>query len=125
MREYSGQRTQHVMTERGTNLDRLLVRGLMRVEIPQSQPLRPVPFVEIHQHTLLQLRLAVIDSDRVIMPVEAMDEGLNGRLVYVSNVGGRLPCLTTSHDGMLVDETECINDDLALDGLNRIDHDRD
>lgn len=57
------------------------------------------------------------------MSVKTVDEGLNGGLVNVTDVRGCLPRLLTQDDSMGVDETEGINDDLALDRLDRIyDH---
>ena len=35
---------------------------------PQSKPVDPVLLVEIHQHGLLQLCLAVVDCNGVVMP---------------------------------------------------------
>ena len=40
--------------------------------------------VEVHQHPLLQLVLAVVDGDGVVVPVEAVDQGLNGWLLEVA-----------------------------------------
>ena len=36
--------------------------------LPQSKPVDPVLLVEIHQHGLLQLCLAVVDCNGVVMP---------------------------------------------------------
>jgi hypothetical protein len=45
---------------------------------------------------------------------------LNAGFVQVTNIGGGLPRLLTHHHRLRVDETEGINDDLALDRLNRV-----
>ena len=49
------------------------------------------------------------------MSVEPMDEGLNGWLVEVSEVRCALSGLLAKHEGLGVDQTEGINDDLAFD----------
>lgn len=81
--------------------------------------------MQIHQHRLLELRLSVVHHDRVVVPVQAVDERLNRRLVDVPDVGCRLPWFLTKYDGVWVDEPECIDDDFSLDGLNWIDDDGD
>lgn len=43
----------------------------------------------------------------------------------MADVGGGLPRLETHHDALGVDRAERINHDLALDGLDGIDHDGD
>ena len=108
-----------------TYLDRLLVVLLVPLEVPQPQTLRPIPLVQIHQHRLLQLRLPVVHGDRVIMPVQPMDQGLNAGLVDMTDIGCRLTGLLTSEDCMWVYESEGVNDDLSFDRLNGVDHDRD
>lgn len=77
--------------------------------------------MQIHQHCLFQLGLAVIDSNRVIVAVQSMNQCLDRRLVNVSDVGCCLPWLPTRKYSLGVDETEGINDYLAfhrLDGIN-------
>lgn len=59
------------------------------------------------------------------MSVQAMDQGLDRGLIQVTDVGRGLAGLLTQHEGLWVDEAESINDDLALDGLNRIDDNGD
>jgi hypothetical protein len=54
-----------------------------------------------------------------------VDKSLDRRLVEVAQVTGTLPGFLTEHQGLRVDEAEGINDDLALDGLDRIDDDGD
>lgn len=90
-------------------------------EILQLQPLGPVPFMEIHQHRLLQFCLTVCDGYRVVMPVEPVNEGLNAWLVDVANIGSGLSRLLTHYDGVRIDETECVNDDFPFDRLDGID----
>lgn len=81
--------------------------------------------MEVHQHVLLEGRLAVVDADGVVVSVETMDQGLNRGLVEVAQVGCTLARLLTKHEGLRVDQAEGINDDLSLDGLDGIDDDGD
>ena len=48
---------------------------------------------------------------------------LDGRLVQVANVGGRLARLLVHHDGLRADEPERIDHDFSLDRLDRVNHD--
>ena len=59
------------------------------------------------------------------MPVEAVNKRLDGGFVQVAQVGRALAGLLAHHEGLRVDQTERINDDLALDRLNGIDDDGD
>lgn len=77
--------------------------------------------VQVHQHVLLETGLAVVDGNAVVVAVEAVDEGLNGRLVQMTQVGCCLAGLLAHDDGLWLDKTEGINDDLALDGLDGVD----
>jgi hypothetical protein len=103
-----------------TYLDRLLVVLLQRLEVLQRQPLCPVALVQVHQHALLQLRLPIIDGDRIIMSVQAVDESLNGRLIDMADIRGRLPRLAASYHSLGLDQAECVYDHFAFDRLNRI-----
>ena len=60
----------------GTYLDRLLVVFLVNLEVAQLETFCPVAFMQIHKHRLLELRLAVIDRDGVVVPVQTMDKSL-------------------------------------------------
>lgn len=95
----------------------------MHIKISQSQPLRPIPLVQIHQHTLLQLRFPIVHRDAVIVPVQPVDERLDGGFVDVPNIGGGLARLAACDDGLGVDEAEGVDDDFAFDGLDRVDYD--
>ncbi len=79
--------------------------------------------VKVHEHVLLQGGLSIIDANRVVVSVEAVDEGLYRRLVEMTQVGRALPRLLTKHQRLWVDEPEGIDDDLALHGLDRIHDD--
>ena len=49
--------------------------------------------MEIHQHGLLKLCLAIVDCNGVVVPVEAMDERLYAGLLEVAQHAGCLPRL--------------------------------
>mmetsp|Transcript_27721 Transcript_27721/g.65035 ORF Transcript_27721/g.65035 Transcript_27721/m.65035 type:complete len:332 (+) Transcript_27721:223-1218(+) len=102
-----------------------LVLGGMLLEGIDLESRRPVALVEIHQHLLLQFVLAVVDDDGVVVPVEAVDEGLDGGAVEMADVGGRLARLLAEHHELRVDEAEAVDDDLAPDGLDGIDYQGD
>ncbi len=81
--------------------------------------------VQVHEHVLLEARLAVVDADAVVVPVEAVDERLDGRLVQVAHVRRRLPRLLAHDERVRADEAKGVDDDLALDRLDRVDDDGD
>lgn len=55
------------------------------------------------------------------MSVEAVNEGLYRRFVQMTRVRRALSGLLTQHEGLWVDESESIDDDLSLHGLYGID----
>ena len=59
------------------------------------------------------------------MSVETVNESLDRRLVEVPQVGGTLTWFLAKHERLGVDESESINDDLALHRLNGINDDGD
>ena len=59
------------------------------------------------------------------MSVEAVDQSLNGGLVEVTQVTRALAGLLAHHEKLRVDESEGVNDDLALDGLDGVNDDGD
>ena len=59
------------------------------------------------------------------MPVQTVDQCLYGRLVQMTEVRSCLSGLMAHHQRGRSDEAESIYDDLALDGLNRINDDGD
>ena len=61
-----------------------LVKLTMVLVVDQGESVNPRLLVEVHQHPLLQLVLAIVDGDGVVVPVEAVDKGLNGRLLEVT-----------------------------------------
>lgn len=93
----------------------------MVLEVLQLQSFSPIPLMQIHQHGLLELRLPIRHSDRVVMPVQAMDKSLDAGLVDMSDIRSRLSRFLTHDDTVGVDESEGVNHDFALDGLDGVD----
>jgi hypothetical protein len=96
-------------------LQAVLIPVALALEVVHEQGLCPDVLVQVHEHVLLEGRLAVVDADGVVVAVEAVDEGLDGGLVEVADVGGGLAGLVAHHEGLGVDEAEGVDDDLALD----------
>lgn len=59
------------------------------------------------------------------MSVEAVDKSLDRRFVEVTQVGSALSWFLAQHQGLGVDKSECVNDNLALDGLYGVNNDGD
>lgn len=55
------------------------------------------------------------------MPIQAMNQTLNARLVDVSDVRCRLTWFLAENNGMGVDQAESVDDDFAFDRLDGID----
>lgn len=91
------------------------------VEIVHLEGLGPHMLVQIHQHVLLQPRLPIVDRDAVVVAVETVDESLDRGFVQVAQVRGCLPWFLAHHDRLGLNETESINDNLALHRLDRVD----
>ena len=90
-------------------------------EVRHLESLRPDGLVQIHEHVLLKRGLAVANAYRVVVSVEAVNQSLDRGLVEVSNVRRCLPGFLSEHECLRVDKTEGVDDDLALDGLDRVD----
>ena len=90
------------------------------VEVVHVQCLRPYLLVQIHQHVLLKSRFAVVDPDAVVMSVQAVDQGLDRWLVQVTQVRCCLPGFLTHDDGLRLNQSEGVDNDLALHGLDRV-----
>ena len=67
-----------------------LVELTMLLVVCQCETVKPRLLVEVHQHPLFQLVLTVVDRDGVVVPVQAVNQGLDGRLVQVTQHGGGL-----------------------------------
>lgn len=81
--------------------------------------------VQIHEHVLLESRFPVGNSNAVVVAIQTVNQSLDGGLVQMTQVGGCLAGLLAHDNGLGLDETESINNDLALYGLNRVDDDGD
>lgn len=57
------------------------------------------------------------------MTVQAMDKSLDRRFVEMTQIRCGLTRLLAHDNGLWCDESEGINDDFALDGLDGVDHD--
>ena len=56
------------------------------------------------------------------MPIEAVNESLNGRFVDMADIGGRLTSFATGNHGLGLDEPEGIDDNFALDRLDGVNN---
>lgn len=81
--------------------------------------------MEVHQHVLLERGLAVVDADRVVVSVQAVNQRLDRGLIQVTQVRCALAGLLAEHQRLRVNQPECIDHDFALDGLDGIDDDGD
>ena len=71
------------------------------------------------------MRFAVIDKDRVVMSVQSVNQRLDRGFVEMAKVGGGLAGLLSEHKGLWVDQSEGVDDHLALDRLDRINDNGD
>lgn len=56
------------------------------VEVVHLQGLGPHVLVQVHQHILLQAGLSVVDSNAIVVAVQAVNESLDRGLVQVTQV---------------------------------------
>ena len=84
------------------------------------------PFLDLvcGPYLLFELVLAVVNDDGVVVAVEAVDEGLDGGLVQVPDVGGGLPGLLVQEHELRVNGPEGVDHHLALDRLDGVNHHR-
>jgi len=66
-------------------------------------------------YLLLQLILSIVDGYRVIMPVEAMDQGLDAWLVKMAEVRCCLSRFLSQYHCVGVNQAECIDHHLRED----------
>ena len=92
----------------------------MILEVSQCQALRPISLVQVHEHTLLKFSLSVVDCDRIIVPVQAVYECLDGRLVDMSDVGRRLAGFLPGNDSLGLNQAECVDNNFAFHRLDRV-----
>ena len=98
---------------------------LMLLVLAHLQPCGPVLLVQIHEHLLLQIVLPPVDHQRVVVSVQAVDAGLDGRLLQEADVGSRLSrlCVYSHHQLVLPsDHAECVNDHFSLHALHGVHH---
>jgi hypothetical protein len=100
----------------------LLLGGLsMLFEWLHGQTVRPVPLVEVHEHLFFQFILSVVNDYAVVVTIQAVDEGLDRRLLQVPDVARRLAWLVAQHHQLWIDQAKAVDDDLSLDRLDRVD----
>mmetsp|Transcript_40664 Transcript_40664/g.68091 ORF Transcript_40664/g.68091 Transcript_40664/m.68091 type:complete len:296 (-) Transcript_40664:132-1019(-) len=100
---------------------RLVCRHVL-VELLHYEPVRPHLLVQVEEHLLLQVVLAVVDPDGVVVTIETMDERLNGWFVQVTQVGGSLARFVPKHHRLRVNQPERVDHHLALHTLDGIDN---
>lgn len=88
------------------------------------QCLGPYLLVQVHQHVLLQSRLAVVDPDAVVVSVQAVDQSLNRWLIQVTQVRCCLPGFLAHDDGLGLNQSEGVDNNLALHGLDGVNDNR-
>ena len=62
----------------------------MFLVVGECESIKPGLLVEVHQYPLFQLVLAVVDGDGIVVPVQAVDQRLDGRLLQVTQHRGGL-----------------------------------
>jgi len=107
----------------GEGLELLDVGLVLIGVILQLQAVIPVHLIQVEKHLLLVLILPVVDCDRVVVLVKAVGKCHVGRLADVPDVGRGLTGFCTGHHSLLVDASEGVDHDFALDGLARVEHD--
>ena len=60
---------------------------------------------------------SVVDGNRIVVPVEAMDEGLNGGFVNATDIGGSLSGLVSHNNAVWVDKSEGINNNFLTNWI--------
>mmetsp|Transcript_24751 Transcript_24751/g.57698 ORF Transcript_24751/g.57698 Transcript_24751/m.57698 type:complete len:266 (-) Transcript_24751:471-1268(-) len=85
----------------------------------------PIAFMQVHQHLFFQFVLTIINDNRIIMSVEAMNQSLNRRFLQMTNIGRGLSWLLSQHHQLGIDQAKAINHHLAFDGLDGIHHESD
>ena len=102
-------------------LDHAGVLFVVHVVVLNGQPVHPRLLVQIQQHLLFEFVLAIVDTDRIVMPIEAVNQRLNRWFSQMAQVRRCLPSFLPENEWIRIDQTECIDDDFALDTLNGID----
>lgn len=92
-------------------------------EVVHLEGFSPDVLVQIHKHVLLEAGFSVVDSDAVVVAVQAVDKSLDGRFVEVTKVRCGLAWFLAHDDSLGGNEAESIDDDLSFDRLDGIDDD--
>ena len=69
--------------------------------------------LQVEQHGFFEFCFAVVDRHGVVVPVEAVDEGLNGGLVEMAHIGSGLSRFLSHHHGLRANTPECVDDYFA------------
>ena len=93
---------------------------LMRLKGLQGEARGPVALVQIHEHLFFEFIFSIINDNGIVVAVQSVNEGLNTRFLQVSDVGGGLAGLLSHHHELRINESEAVDDDLALDGLDGV-----
>ena len=75
----------------------------MILVVCECETVKPGLLVEVHQHSLFQLILSVVDGDGVVVAIQSVDQRLDGRLVqvtqHVGGLSGRVKIITNRKKG--------------------------
>lgn len=85
------------------------------MKVRHFQRLRPHVLMEVHQHVFLESSFPVVDADAVVVAVQPVDESLYGGFVEMTDVRCSLSWFVAHHQGLRIDQTESINDNLSFD----------
>ena len=93
---------------------------LVILVILQLERLRPVNLIQVEEHPLLDLRLTVVNGDRVVVLVETSGESHQGWLRDMTNVAGGLTRLLAHHHCLWVDGPEGVDHNFTFDRLDGV-----
>ena len=65
----------------------------------------------------MKFSFSVVDGNRIVVPVEAMDEDLNGGFVNVTDIGHSLLGLMSHNNAVWVDKSEHIDNNFLTDWI--------
>ena len=92
----------------------ILILLILLLIVTTLEAFTPEHLVQIQQHFLLKIILAVVDGDGVIVPVQTTYKGLNRRLLQQPNIRGRLPGFNLLHGQLRINEPKGIDDNFSL-----------
>ena len=79
------------------------------IVIHEREVVIPGLFIQIHEHPLLKLIVPAIDNDGIVVPVEAVDQGLDGGSLQMTHHGIGLAGPYAHHQQFLIDQSERIH----------------